>query len=171
MALQRLASEVALRSGLRLAPASFAAVSGSSFSAALQSFVRQYSAPSPADLKFAKSHEWVKVSGDTATVGISDHAQEALGEVVYLELPEVGSEVNKGKSFGVVESVKAASDVYSPVSGEVLEVNGDLTDEANLAQVNKDPYNAWFMKVKVSNPGDLGDTMSAEEYDKFIEDS
>lgn len=118
--------------------------------------------------KYAKSHEWAKVDGDVATVGISDHAQAELGDVVYVELPEVGKALKAGETFGVVESVKAASDVYAPISGEVVEVNSVLTDEP--ATVNKDPYKAgWIIKVKLSNNGELSSLMDADAYAKHSE--
>src|SRR5881396_2580137 len=103
----------------------------------------------PSDLKYAKSHEWVRVSGDTATVGITDHAQHELTDVVFVELPAVGRQVKAGDSCAVVESVKTASDIYSPVSGEIVEVNPTVV--ANPAMVNSDPYGAgWFYKIKMS---------------------
>uniref|UniRef100_A0A7S0RDN0 Glycine cleavage system H protein n=1 Tax=Chlamydomonas leiostraca TaxID=1034604 RepID=A0A7S0RDN0_9CHLO len=118
--------------------------------------------------KYAKSHEWAKVDGDVATVGISDHAQAELGDVVYVELPEVGKQVKQGETFGVVESVKAASDVYSPVSGEVVEVNQVLADSP--ATVNKDCYKSgWIIKVKMSSKGDLTKLMDAATYKKESE--
>uniref|UniRef100_A0A6U2JXW0 Glycine cleavage system H protein n=1 Tax=Chlamydomonas euryale TaxID=1486919 RepID=A0A6U2JXW0_9CHLO len=113
--------------------------------------------------KYAKSHEWAKVDGDVATVGISDHAQSELGDVVYVELPEVGRKFDQGETFGVVESVKAASDVYAPVSGEVVEVNTELSDKP--ATINTDPYaGGWIMKLKMSNKGDLSKLMDAAAY-------
>lgn len=119
-------------------------------------------------LKYSKSHEWVKVEGNTATLGISDFAQSELGDVVYVELPEVGSEVTKGETFGVVESVKAASDVYSPVAGEVIEANEDLVNDP--AKVNSDPFGSgWFIKVKLSNPSEVGDLLDAAAYTAHIE--
>jgi glycine cleavage system H protein len=117
--------------------------------------------------KYAKSHEYVKMDGDVATVGISDFAQSELGDVVYVELPEVGSSLTKGETFGVVESVKAASDVYAPVSGEVLEVNETLSDDPS--KVNSEPFEGgWMMKVKVS--GDAGDgLLDAKAYEAHCE--
>jgi len=117
----------------------------------------------PADLKYAKSHEWVRVSGDVATVGISDHAQHELTDVVFLELPEVGRKVKAGEACAVVESVKTASDIYSPVSGEITEVNKAAVD--NPALVNTEPYgNGWFYKIKLSNPAELSGLLSPEQY-------
>eukprot|EP00217_Crustomastix_stigmatica_P004670 CAMPEP_0183789688 /NCGR_PEP_ID=MMETSP0803_2-20130417/575_1 /TAXON_ID=195967 /ORGANISM="Crustomastix stigmata, Strain CCMP3273" /LENGTH=161 /DNA_ID=CAMNT_0026033865 /DNA_START=42 /DNA_END=527 /DNA_ORIENTATION=+ len=114
-------------------------------------------------LKYAKSHEWAKVDGDTVTIGITDHAQAALGDIVYVELPQPGDTVEAGSPFGVVESVKAASDVYSPVSGEVVASNDELADNSNL--VNESPYEkGWFMKVKMSSPADLESMMDSAGY-------
>ncbi|MBA4150208.1 MAG: glycine cleavage system protein GcvH [Verrucomicrobia bacterium] len=121
----------------------------------------------PSDLKYAKSHEWVRVEGDVATVGISDHAQHELTDVVFVETPQAGREVKAGEACAVVESVKTASDVYSPVSGAVQEINGALSD--NPALVNSDPYGAgWFYKIKLSNPAELEQLMTASEYSKQI---
>ncbi len=117
----------------------------------------------PADLKYAKSHEWVRVSGDAATVGISDHAQHELTDVVFLELPEIGRKVKAGEACAVVESVKTASDIYSPVSGEITEVNKAAVD--NPALVNTEPYgNGWFYKIKLSTPAEVNDLLSPEQY-------
>lgn len=117
----------------------------------------------PTDLKYAKSHEWVRVSGGVATVGITDHAQQELTDVVFIELPEVGRKVKSGDACAVVESVKTASDIYSPVSGDVTEINKTAVD--NPALVNTDPYgNGWFFKVKLANPADLNALMSPEQY-------
>src|SRR5690606_23488162 len=101
------------------------------------------------ELKYSKDHEWVRISGDQAQVGITDYAQKQLGDVVYLELPEVGRTFNKGDVFGTIESVKAVSELYAPVSGEVVEVNGDLSQKPEF--VNSDPHGAWMIKIKVSN--------------------
>ncbi|KAE8790535.1 Glycine cleavage system H protein, mitochondrial [Hordeum vulgare] len=121
------------------------------------------------DLKYADTHEWVKVEGDSATVGITDHAQDHLGDVVYVELPEVGASVTQGTNFGAVESVKATSDINSPVSGEVIAVNDELLEKPAL--VNGDPYEGgWIIKVKVSNAGELNSLMDDEKYSKFCEE-
>ena len=121
----------------------------------------------PSDLKYAKSHEWVRVSGDTATVGISDHAQSELTDVVFVELPEAGRKVKAGEACAVVESVKTASDIYSPVSGEIVALNQPVTD--NPALVNTDPYaGGWFFKIKLSNPAELNALLSPEDYKKQI---
>jgi glycine cleavage system H protein len=117
----------------------------------------------PSDLKYTKSHEWVRASGDTATVGITDHAQGELTDIVFVELPEVGRKVEAGGACAVVESVKTASDIYAPVSGEVLEANKSVVDEP--AQANTDPYgNGWFFKIKLSNPAQLNALLSPEQY-------
>ena len=117
----------------------------------------------PADLKYAKSHEWVRTGGDTATVGITDHAQHELTDVVFVELPEVGRTVKAGEACAVVESVKTASDIYSPVSGQIVEVNQAAVD--NPALVNSEPYGGgWFYKVKLSNAAELNNLLSPEAY-------
>jgi glycine cleavage system H protein len=117
----------------------------------------------PTDLKYAKSHEWVRVAGDVATVGITDHAQQELTDVVFVELPEVGRKVKASDACAVVESVKTASDIYSPVSGEITEINKAAVD--NPALVNTDSYgNGWFFKIKLSNTADLNALMSPEQY-------
>src|SRR6266699_4509822 len=117
----------------------------------------------PADLKYAKSHEWVRLAGDVATVGITDHAQHELTDVVFVELPEPRKNLKAGDACAVVESVKTASDIYSPVSGEVTEVNRAVVDDPAL--VNSDPYgDGWFYKIKLSNPAELSGLMSPEQY-------
>ena len=121
----------------------------------------------PLDLKYAKSHEWVRVSDGVATVGISDHAQHELTDVVFVELPEAGRNVKAGEACAVVESVKTASDIYSPVSGEVTEVNKAVVD--NPALVNTQPYTSgWFYKVKLSNPSEVDLLLSPEQYGEQI---
>jgi len=117
----------------------------------------------PSDLKYAKSHEWVRVSGGVATIGITDHAQHELTDVVFLELPEVGRKVKAGEACAVVESVKTASDIYSPVSGEIAEVNKAAVD--NPALVNSDPYSGgWFYKIKLANPAEVNAMLTPEQY-------
>ena len=117
----------------------------------------------PTDLSYASSHEWVNVEGDTATIGISDHAQEELTELVFIELPEVGSQLTAGDPCAVVESVKTASDIYAPVSGQVIEINDALDTEPGT--VNEDPYgDGWFFNVRLSNPEEINDLLSEEEY-------
>lgn len=123
----------------------------------------------PKDLKYTKEHEWVKVDKNIATVGITDYAQDSLGDVVYVELPQEGNAVTKSEPFGVVESVKAVSDLYSPVSGSVAEVNDAIVDNPEV--INEDPYgDAWMIKVELSSAGELDDLMSADEYQKYIEE-
>lgn len=117
----------------------------------------------PSDLKYTKSHEWVRVSGDTATIGITDHAQQELTDIVFVELPAAGQKVKAGDACAVVESVKTASDIYSPVSGEILETNDAVVDEPAL--VNTEPYSkAWFFKIKLSNPAEANSLLSPDEY-------
>ncbi len=121
----------------------------------------------PSDLKYAKSHEWIRVSGDTATVGITDHAQQELTDVVFVELPEVGRQVKAGEACAVVESVKTASDIYSPVSGEIVAVNKAAADDPAL--VNREPFaNGWFYQIKLSNPAELDALLTPEQYQKQI---
>lgn len=119
-------------------------------------------------LRYADSHEWVKLEGDIATIGITDYAQHALGSIVYVDMPEVGDEVTAGEDFGAVESVKAASDLISPVSGEVVEINEALEDSPEL--INQDAFENWIMKVKISDPAELDALMDAEAYAKICEE-
>ncbi|EGR1125852.1 glycine cleavage system protein GcvH [Vibrio cholerae] len=121
-------------------------------------------------LKFTESHEWVRDNGDgTVTIGISEHAQEMLGDVVFVELPEIDTEIDAGDSFSLVESVKAASDIYAPVTGVVIEVNEDLQNSPEL--INEEPYDGgWIVKVKMSDPDELKDLKDAEEYLASIEE-
>ena len=125
----------------------------------------------PTDLKYANSHEWARLESDgTVVIGITDHAQEALGDIVYIELPDLGTGVDVGGEVAVVESVKAASDIYSPVAGEVVEVNSLLEDEPET--VNHSPYaDGWLFRVKVDSLGDLDDLMDAEGYQAAIEEA
>jgi glycine cleavage system H protein len=121
----------------------------------------------PPDLKYVKSHEWVRVSGDTATVGITDHAQHELTDVVFVELPEVGRQVKAGEACAVVESVKTASDIYSPVSGEIIEVNKAAANDPAL--VNREPFaGGWFYKLKLANPPELAALLTPEQYQAQI---
>lgn len=121
----------------------------------------------PAELKYTEEHEWVKVEGDVIVVGITDHAQAALGDVVFLELPEAGRKLVKGKAFGVVESVKAVSDLYAPLDGEVVEVNAAVV--AAPEQINKDPYGAsWMLKVKPTNPAEVAGLLDAAAYTSLL---
>ncbi len=122
----------------------------------------------PNDLLYTKEHEWVKVEGDVATVGITDYAQDQLGDIIYVELPEVGRKVKQMEAVATVEAVKTAADVYSPVSGEVIETNPKLSDKPEL--LNQDPYGeGWMFKIKVENPEELKNLLSPEEYRKLIE--
>lgn len=117
----------------------------------------------PSELKYIDSHEWIRVEGDCAVVGVTDHAQESLGDVVFVELPEVGSELAAGDEAGVVESVKAASDIYSPLSGEIVEVNTELEDAPET--VNDSPYDdGWFFKIKLSDMSELDGLLDADAY-------
>jgi glycine cleavage system H protein len=123
----------------------------------------------PKDLKYTKEHEWVKIDGDSVTVGITDYAQDSLGDVVYVELPQEGGNVTKNEPFGVVESVKAVSDLYSPVSGTVAEVNDAIIDSPEA--INDDPYgDAWMIKVELASEDELDDLLSAEDYESYIEE-
>lgn len=123
---------------------------------------------SPNDLKYSKTHEWVRVYGDTATVGITAHAQDTLGDITFVELPKAGAALKQDGEAGVIESVKAASDLLSPLSGEVATVNNALTSEPET--INSDPYGAgWLFTVKIANKAELDTLMDAEAYDKFVE--
>jgi glycine cleavage system H protein len=123
----------------------------------------------PSELKFLSSHEWVSVDGDVATIGVSDHAQELLGDLVFVELPETGSAVSAGDSVAVIESVKAASDTYAPVSGEIIEVNEELEDSPE--RINDDPYgDGWMYRVKMDDPGEVDDLLDADSYMNAIAD-
>ena len=122
------------------------------------------------DVKYSKEHEWIKLEGDVATIGITQHATEMLGDIVFVELPEVGSSVEKDGNAGVVESTKAASDVYTPVSGEVVENNQAIVDDPG--KVNSDPESdAWFFKLKIKDKAELDSLMNKDEYDKFAKES
>ena len=124
----------------------------------------------PSDLKYTKDHEWIRITGDTAEIGITDFAQQQLGDVVYVELPDVGRSIREGESFGSIESVKAVSELYAPVSGEVTEANADLA--ANSALVNEDAEGkAWFFKVRLANTAELDALMDRAGYDAFVKES
>lgn len=123
---------------------------------------------SPADCKYTKEHEWVRLDGDTAAVGITDFAQQELGDVVFVELPAAGTSVKQGQTFGAVESVKAASDLYAPLSGEVVEANGALNDSPDT--VNKYPYGeGWMLKVRPADLGEINSLMDATAYDAYVQ--
>jgi len=122
------------------------------------------------EVKYSKEHEWIKLDGDTAVIGITQHATEMLGDIVFVELPEIGSSVVKDGNAGVVESTKAASDIYTPVSGEIIENNQAIVDDP--AKVNNDPENdAWFFKLKIIDKSEMDSLMNKEEYEKFSKES
>ena len=122
------------------------------------------------EVKYSKEHEWIKLDGDTAVVGITQHATEMLGDIVFIELPEIGSSVVKDGNAGVVESTKAASDIYTPVSGEIIENNQAIVDDP--AKVNNDPENdAWYFKLKITDKSEMDSWMNKEEYEKFSKES
>jgi glycine cleavage system H protein len=120
----------------------------------------------PSDFKYTKEHEWIQVADTTATVGITDYAQESLGDIVFLDLPKIGAELSVGKPFGSVESVKAVSDLYAPISGTVTEVNGELGSAPE--KINQNAHASWMIKIKVKNPDELHALLSASDYEKFI---
>jgi glycine cleavage system H protein len=122
--------------------------------------------PYSTDFKYTKEHEWIKADGKSATIGITHYAQESLGDIVFVELPKVGSEITAGKTFGTVESVKAVSDLYAPASGTVTEVNGELATAPE--KINKDPHGAWLIKIALKNPSELNSLLSAADYEKFV---
>ncbi|MFZ0178613.1 MAG: glycine cleavage system protein GcvH [Candidatus Dormiibacterota bacterium] len=122
--------------------------------------------PYPTDFKYTKEHEWIKPDGKNATVGITHHAQEALGDIVFVELPKPGTEITKGKTFGSVESVKAVSDLYAPASGTVTEVNGELATAPE--KINKDAHGAWMLKITLKDPSELNGLLAAADYEKFV---
>jgi glycine cleavage system H protein len=121
----------------------------------------------PENFRYTKEHEWVSVEGDTGTVGITDHAQSELGDIVYVDLPKVGTQLDQGKSLGSVESVKAVSDIYCPVSGEIVAINTELADHPE--KLNTDPHgDAWLVKVKLSDPSQVQNLMSAADYQSYV---
>jgi len=120
----------------------------------------------PTDRKYTKEHEWIKPDGGSATIGITDHAQQALGDIVFVELPKVGTDVNVGKTFGSVESVKAVSDLFAPASGKVTAINEELTTASE--KINSDAHGSWMIKIALANPGELNNLMSAADYDKYV---
>ena len=122
--------------------------------------------PYPKDYKYTKEHEWIQVQGNTGTVGITNHAQESLGDIVFVELPKIGADLQAGKSFGTVESVKAVSELYAPASGKVTAINEVLNQAPE--SINKDAHSAWMIKLTVSNPKDLDGLLSADQYEAYI---
>lgn len=120
----------------------------------------------PTDRKYTKQHEWIQVLGQGGVVGITDYAQQSLGDIVFVELPKAGAELAAGKAFGTVESVKAVSDLNAPASGAVTEVNADLANSPE--KVNKDPHSSWMIKMTLKNPGELQELLSAADYEKYI---
>ncbi len=124
----------------------------------------------PSDLKYSKEHEWVRIDGNRVTIGITDYAQDSLGDIVFVELPAVGDTLEKDDTFGVVESVKAASDIFTPLSGKVVEVNEALEEAPET--INNDPYGeGWIVVLELSDPSELDDLLSAEEYQAFLEEN
>jgi len=122
--------------------------------------------PYPTDRQYTKEHEWIQVNGNSATVGITDYAQQSLGDIVFVETPKVGADLTAGQTFGTVESVKAVSDLFAPVSGTVTEVNADLATSPE--KVNKDAHSSWMVKMTLKNPGELDTLLSATDYEKFV---
>jgi glycine cleavage system H protein len=120
----------------------------------------------PKDYKYTREHEWIQISGNTGLVGVTDHAQESLGDIVFVELPKLGATLDAGKTFGTVESVKAVSELYAPVSGKVTAINESLNQAPE--QINKDAHRAWMIKMELANPDDLKSLLSADDYEKYI---
>jgi|TARA_B100000686_G_C16696025_1_gene920569 glycine cleavage system H protein len=124
----------------------------------------------PDELKYSEQHEWLSLDGDVGTIGVTDYAQSQLGDIVFVELPQVGDVLEKGQSFGTIEAVKTVEELYTPIAGEVLEINDTLEDDAE--QVNSDPYSdGWMIKVRLSDTADLDTMLSAEDYEELIEDA
>lgn len=124
----------------------------------------------PSDLRYTNDHEWIRVAGDSGSVGITDYAQGELGDIVFLDLPAVGTSVTAGKPFGAIEAVKAASDLFAPVSGTIIEINSDLEQKPDM--INQDAFGGgWIAKIKLSNPGELNDLLDAAAYGKLVEQS
>jgi glycine cleavage system H protein len=120
----------------------------------------------PADFKYTKEHEWIKPDGGSASIGITQYAQESLGDIVFVDLPKAGMEITAGKTFGTVESVKAVSDLYAPASGTVTDVNGELATSPE--KVNKDAHGSWMVKIKLKDSGEVNGLLSAADYEKFV---
>ena len=124
----------------------------------------------PDELKYSEQHEWLSLDGDVGTIGVTDYAQSQLGDIVFVELPQVGDVLEKGQSFGTIEAVKTVEELYTPIAGEILEINDTLEDDAE--QVNSDPYSdGWMIKVRLSDRADLDTMLSAEDYEELIEDA
>ena len=124
----------------------------------------------PDELQYSEQHEWLSLDGDVGTIGVTDYAQSELGDIVFVELPQVGDVLEKGQSFGTIEAVKTVEELYTPIAGEVLEINDTLEDDAE--QVNSDPYSdGWMIKVRLSDTADLDTMLSAEDYEELIEDA
>jgi len=120
----------------------------------------------PSDLKYTKEHEWIKANGATATIGITHYAQASLGDIVFVDLPKIGTEISVGKAFGSVESVKAVSDLFAPASGQITEVNGELATAPE--KINQDAHESWMVKITLKDPGELNALLSAADYEKFV---
>ena len=122
----------------------------------------------PNDIKYTKEHEWVSLDGETATIGITDYAQSQLGDIVFVEFPDINSEINQNETFGVIEAVKTVADLFAPVSGEIIEVNSSLEDSPNF--INSDPYGSgWIIKVKINDSNEYNGLMSSEDYEEHIQ--
>lgn len=122
----------------------------------------------PADYRYTREHEWIKVDGNQATVGITDYAQNSLGDIVFVELPKVGDQVTAGKTFGSVESVKAVSEIYAPASGKVTAVNDELANAPE--KINSDAHKAWFVRIQLSNPSEVNNLLSSDDYEKYVKE-
>jgi glycine cleavage system H protein len=122
----------------------------------------------PADYRYTREHEWIKVDGNQATIGITDYAQNSLGDIVFVELPKVGDELSAGKSFGSVESVKAVSELYAPASGKVVAINQDLATAPE--KINSDAHSSWMIKIQLSNPGEVNKLLSSQDYDNYVKE-
>jgi glycine cleavage system H protein len=122
----------------------------------------------PTDLRYTREHEWIKADGNQATIGITDYAQNSLGDIVFVELPKVGDEVSAGKTFGSVESVKAVSDLYAPASGKVVAINQELATAPE--KINSDAHGSWMIRIQLKDPGEVSKLLSADDYDKFVKE-
>ena len=122
----------------------------------------------PNDIKYTKEHEWVSLDGETATIGITDYAQSQLGDIVFVEFPDINSEINQNETFGVIEAVKTVADLFAPVSGEIIEVNSSLEDSPNF--INSDPYGSgWIIKIKINEPNEYNGLMSSDDYEEHVQ--